>query len=479
MLRWFASARAFSSALNSGVTDRLMDSVLPRFRMSHLLHVNGMCIIILDMDTQLKAYRFRFYPNAAQREQLAVEFAHARFVWNTALFARQQARLLHGRVDLGERVNRKTGEVRKVKTVDSGALDAAITQLSREPGYEFLSAGTRACLTQTLIDQDKAFKNFFEGRAKFPRFKGRDDKQTVRYQIDQRQVTRTYAAGSLLKLPKLGALKVRWSRIPDGTPKMATVSKDASGRYFVAFGCEEFIKPMAPTGKAVGVDLGICDVAATSDGWKSGNPRHLKRQLRHLKRQQRRLSRMQKGSKRRANQRVRVAKLHARIAASRADFLHKTTTAIVRRADVIGMEDLNVKGMVKNHHLARAIADVGMGEFRRQVEYKSKWYGREAVIVDRWAPTSKTCSGCGHRRVKMPLKVRIWTCPSCGAVHDRDVNAAKNILRLAVESKQPVGNGLLRVEGTLNLSANVVGSPDEARTDAEKFTEAACLEQAA
>jgi len=447
--------------------------------MSHLLQANGMCIIILDMDTQLKAYRFRIYPNAAQRQQLAVEFGNARFAWNTALFARQQARLLHGRVDLGERVNRKTGEVRKVKTVDSGALDAAITQLSREPGYEFLKEGTRGCLTQTLIDQDKAFKNFFEGRAKFPRFKGRDDKQTVRYQLDQRQVARTYSAGSLLKLPKLGALKVRWSRIPDGTPKMATVSKDASGRYFVAFGCEEFIKPMAPTGQTVGVDLGICDVAVTSAGYKSGNPRHLKRRLSHLKRQQRRLSRMQKGSKRRAKQRVRVAKLHAHIAASRADFLHKTTTAIVRRADVIGMEDLNVKGMVKNHHLARAIADVGMGEFRRQVEYKAKWYGREAVIVNRWAPTSKTCSGCGHREIKMPMNVRTWTCPSCGAVHDRDVNAAKNILRLAIESKQPVGNGLLRVEGTLNLPANVVGSPDEARTVAEKFTHGARLDRAA
>jgi putative transposase len=128
--------------------------------------------------------------------------------------------------------------------------------------------------------------------------------------------------------------------------------------------------------------------------------------------------------------------------------------------------------MVKNRHLARAIADVGMGEFRRQVEYKARWYRRKAVIVNRWAPTSKTCSGCGHRMVKMPLNVRAWTCPSCGAVHDRDVNAAKNILRLAIEPKQPVGNGLLRVEGTLNLPANVVGSPGEARTVAEKLNHA-------
>ena len=426
-----------------------------------------------------RAHKFRIYPNAAQRQQLAVEFGNARFVWNTALFARQQVRLLHGRADLGERVNRKTGEVRAVKTVDCGVLDAAITQLSREPGYEFLSEGTRACLTQTLIDQDKAFKNFFEGRAKFPKFKGRFDKQAIRYQLDQRQVARTYAAGSLLKLPKLGALKVRWSRIPAGTPKMATVSKDASGRYFVAFMCEEFIKPLAPAGQTVGVDLGICDVAVTSDGHKSGNPRHLKAKLKHLKRQQRRLSRMTKGSNRRNRQRAKVAKLHAHIAASRADFLHKTTTAIVKRADVIGLEDLHVKGMVKNQHLARAIADVGMGEFRRQVEYKAKWYGREVVIVDRWAPTSKTCSGCGHRTVKMPLSVREWTCAECGAVHDRDVNAAINIKRLAIESKRPEGIGSLRVEGTLNLPVKVAGIPGEARTVAEKLTHGARLDRAA
>ena len=135
-----------------------------------------------------RSHRFRIYPTASQRQRLAVEFGNARFVWNIALFARQQARLLHGRVDLGSRVNRKTGEVRAVKSVDAGALDAAITQLSREPGYEFLGEGTRACLTQTLIDQDKAFKNFFEGRAKFPKPKGRFDKQAVRYQLDQRQI---------------------------------------------------------------------------------------------------------------------------------------------------------------------------------------------------------------------------------------------------------------------------------------------------
>ncbi len=426
-----------------------------------------------------RAYRFRIYPTADQRKKLAVEFGNARFAWNMGLFARQQVRLLRSRVDLGERVNRKTGEVRKVKTVDAGALDAAITQLSREPGYEFLREGTRACLTQTLIDQDKAFKNFFEGRAKFPKFKGRFDKQAVRYQMDQRQIARTYAAGELLKLPKLGALKVRWSRLPAGVPKMVTVTKDATGRYFVSFGCEEFIKPMKPCGVAVGVDLGVKDVVVTSDGDRSGNPRHLKRRLRHLKRQQCALARKQKGSERRERQRLKVAKLHTKIAACRADFLHKSTTGLIRHADTIAIEDLHVKGMVKNPHLAGAIADVGLGEFRRQLEYKAAWYGRAVVIVDRWAPTSKACSQCDSVQDKMPLSVRSWGCPECGAHHDRDVNAAKNILRLAVEPKRPWGRRPLRVEGTLNLSANDAGSPGEARTCAEKFIKAVRMDRTA
>lgn len=197
------------------------------------------------------------------------------------------------------------------------------------------------CLTQTLIDQDRAFKNFFERRGQYPRFKSRHDRQAVRYQLDRRQIDRTYKAGEFLKLPKLGPLKIRWSQIPAGTPKMAAVSKTPDGRYFVSFSCEVEIQPLLVTGKVIGVDLGIKDVAVASDGWKSGNPLHLKRKIKHLKRQQRRLSRTKKGSNRRNHQRLRVAKIHTRIAASRTDFPHGITTALVRRADVIGLEDLN------------------------------------------------------------------------------------------------------------------------------------------
>ena len=409
-----------------------------------------------SMVTRLKAYKFRFYPTAEQRHQLAVEFGNARFVWNRCLALRSQA--------WEERQERH----------NYVSLNRQVTEWKRTE-FPWLADSAACCLTQGLMDQDRAFKNFFEKRGHYPKFKSRYDRQAVRYQLDQRQIERTYRAGTFLKLPKLGLLKIRWSQIPAGAPKMATVSKTPDGRYFVSFACEVEIKPLPLTGQTIGVDLGIKDVAVSSDGWKSGNPRHLKGQLKHLKRQQRFLARKQKGSNRRRRQRQRVARIHAKIAAMRQDFLHKTTTALVQRADVIALEDLNVKGMLKNHHLAGAIADVGMGEFRRQIEYKAAWAGRKVIVVDRWAPTSKTCSHCGSYQQKMPLSVREWTCPDCATRHDRDVNATKVILKFAT-----AGNaGTDARGGGKNLGGHESLTPVEARTDAEKFIEAACLERAA
>jgi putative transposase len=240
-----------------------------------------------------------------------------------------------------------------------------------------------------------------------------------------------FITGKLLKLPGLGAIDVRWSRIPTGLPKMITLSRDAAERYFVSFMCEEQIASLPETGCGIGIDLGIKDIFVDSLGNKSGNPRHLHEKLRKLKHYQRLASRCQKGSKRRKKALYRVARHHARIADARKDWLQKQTTDIIRRADVIALEDLNVKGMVKNHHLARAISDVGMGEIRRQLEYKSKWYGRQVIVIDRFAPTTKVCSECGHLLDAIALSIRTWTCPNCGAVHDRDTNAARNILALA------------------------------------------------
>lgn len=452
MLRFWACACLTSNALISVVKRMVTTSgffiATPLYRTANYSTITGMV-------TRQRAYKFRIYPNAEQRHQLAVEFGCVRFVWNRCLELRSTAwkerQEKHNYVSLNRQVT-----------------------VWKKTEFPWLADATANCLTQALIDQDKAFKNFFEKRGKYPRFKSKGDKQAVRYQLDQRHIKSTYSGGEFLKLPKLGFVKVRWSRLPTGIPKMATVSKDPSGRYFVAFSCEEAVEALPLTGVSLGLDLGIKDVVVASDGAKSGNPRHLKKQLRHLKKQQRRLSRMQKGSNRRRKQRQRVAKIHAHIAAMRSDFLHKTTTALIRRADVLALEDLNVVGMMKNHALAGAIADVGMGEFKRQIEYKAAWYGRKVIFADRFAPTSKTCSHCGSYRETMPLSVREWTCPDCGTRHDRDVNAARNILSFTTAGEAGLARG-----GGMNLLSHRLSTPVEARTEAEKLDEAVRRERAA
>jgi putative transposase len=361
-----------------------------------------------------KSHKFRIEPTAAQRAQLAVEFGHARWAWNTCLAWRIAAYRLDGESLTGVDFSRD------------------LTWLKGFPGYEWLNDATAGVLVQKLRDQDRAFANFFAGRAKFPSFKKKSHAQSIRYQLDQRVVAGMYRPGALLKLPKLGALKVRWSRVPGGIPKMVTLGKDALGRYFVSFMCEEQVIALPPKTNAVGIDLGVKDVTVTSDGQKSGNPRHLRRYLRKLKLEGRKLSRKRKGSARWHRQRIRVAKVHAKVAATRADFLHKTTTALIRENGLLAIEDLNAKGMMANRALAQAIGDVGMGELRRQLEYKADWYGRDLAVIDRWEPTSKVCSACGHKMAQMPLKIRDWTCPECGAAHDRDVNAAKCVLQAAM-----------------------------------------------
>jgi len=358
-----------------------------------------------------RSFKFRVYPTAAQRQQLAREFGHARFAWNTCLAWRSDAY--------------QRGE--KVTAID---FSRELTQLKKLEPYAWLNEVSSSTLAQKLRDQDRAFVNFFAKRAKYPRFKKRSHAQSVRYQIDQRNALNIYRAGEFLKLPKLGSLKVRWSRIPEGVPKMVTLSMDAAGRYFASFSVEQQIEQWQPKATAIGVDLGVKDVAVTSDGWKSGNPRHLNRYIHRLKHAQRILSRRKKGSGRWHAQRKRVARLYARIADARRDWLHKLSTMLIRENGLIAIEDLHVRGMMANHCLAKAIGDVGMFELRRELEYKAAWHGRELVVVDRWAPTSKACSACGQLH-DMPLSERMMAC-DCGNTMDRDHNAAVNILNTAV-----------------------------------------------
>jgi putative transposase len=303
-----------------------------------------------------------------------------------------------------------------------------LTALKKEQ-CPWLSEAVASCHTQKLIDQDKAFKNFFAGRAKYPRFKKRHQAQSVRYQLDQRHVEKNFnAEDKLLKLPKLGAFKLKWSRKMEGVPKMAAVSRDPAGHYFVSMACEVEMTALPTRKNAVGVDVGVKDVVVTSNGWKSGAGKYTYRYARQLKLSQRRLASKKKGSNRRRKQQHRVARIHARIADSRMDFLHQISSKLINENQVICLEDLNIKGMLRNRHLSKAVADSGLFELRRQLEYKSQWYGRDVFVVDRWAPTSKTCSGCGTYQPQMPLKIREWACPDCGEHHDRDINAAKNIL---------------------------------------------------
>lgn len=355
-----------------------------------------------------KSYKFRLYPTQEQAEQLAKEFGCARFVWNRALVEREYAYQQWG-VSLSSQYD----------------ISKHITQYKKTEKYAFLNDATADVLVQKLIDQDKAFANFFKGRAKFPKFKKKSHAQSIRYKMDQRQIARTYSAGELIKLPKLGELNIKWSQIPAGTPKMVTVSKSASGKYFVAFACEVNISPMPKTGNRIGVDVGIKDVIVTSDGFRSGAPKFTYYYQRKLKKAQRNLSRKTKGSNAWKKQRLVVAKLHDLIANSRKDFLHKLTTKLVKENDLICLEDLNVSGMLKNRKLSKAVADVGIFELNRQIKYKAQWHGKEVVVIDRWYPSSKTCSGCGQIHL-MPLSKRIMSC-DCGIEIDRDLNAAINI----------------------------------------------------
>lgn len=356
----------------------------------------------------MKAYKFRLYPDSKQVEQLAKEFGCARWVWNRAMqekdYAYQQWNVSLSNVDISRH----------------------ITQY-KKADYPWLSEATAGVLTQKLIDLDKAFDNFFKGRAKFPKFKKKSHTQSIRYQIDQRIVLNNYRAGELLKLPKLGELNIKWSQVPGGIPKMVTVSKSASGKYFVSFMCEVEQSLMPMTGKVVGIDVGIKDVVVTSDGFHSGAPKFTYYYQRRLKKAQRVLSRKKKGSNGWKKQRIVVARIHEKITNSRKDFLHKLTTKLVSENDVICVEDLNVSGMLKNRKLSKAVADVGIFELNRQIEYKSAWYGKQVVKISRWEPSTKTCSSCGQVR-SMKLSQRVYEC-ECGLTIDRDLNAAINIKR--------------------------------------------------
>jgi putative transposase len=338
-------------------------------------------------------------------------FGCVRVVWNRTLAARQARWRLEG-----------TG-------TSYAESDRALTAMKKDPDLAFLNEVSCVPLQQALRHQHTAFTAFFARRARYPRFKSRRSRQSAHY-------TRSAFTlrGGELRLAKMkSALRYVWSW-PDADvttldPAMVIISREPDGRWYVTFTVDA-IAPVVleETGYAIGIDLGVTDFATTSDGDKIANPRHLEHKARGLARYQRRMARCQKGSANCRKAAAKVARAHRKVRNARRDFLHRASTRLVRTADLIVIEDLAVRNMVRNRHLARAISDCGWAEFRRQLAYKCERYGRRLVIIDRWYPSSKTCSACGHLLAELSLSTRQWRCPSCGARHDRDINAAKNIL---------------------------------------------------
>jgi len=355
-----------------------------------------------------KAIKVRLYPNDKQAQKLSQVMGSARWWYNFAL-------------NLCNETYKATG-----KGLNQIALNKYLPKLKKAEETSWLNDCYSQVLQSATLNLTKAFKNFFEGRTKYPRFKSYHGKQSCQYPQNVKIVD------GCLKIPQLGLVKASIHRIFDGKIKTVTVSKTPTGKYFasILFETEQDFPEVTITGKICGIDLGIKDFAIVHDGEKTSkyaNPRHIKKHEKNLARKQQKLARKQKGSKNREKAKKLVAKVHERTSNTRHDFLHKLSRKIVNTNQVVVVEKLNIKGMVRNHKLAKAISNVGWGTFINFLDYKLKEKGGLLVEIDRWFPSSKTCSNCLYQMSEMPLDVREWTCPSCGTVHDRDENASKNI----------------------------------------------------
>jgi len=368
----------------------------------------------------MKAFKFRIYPNLRQRRQLSKDIGCARYVYNWGIDRRREHYAESGK-------HFSTAELSRLLTKTKDSLS-------------FLQGASSTVLVNSLWALDEAYGRFFKKLARYPRRKSRRSKRSSSYQMDKRRGDKIFIDGQKLVLPRLGPMRVVWSKSVPAMPNSVTVSQEADGSWYASLQVDcKCTVDAPPSCQEIGLDLGLTDFVTTSDGDKIKPLRPYRNGRAKIKKLARHMCRKKKGSKNRQKARKKLGKTQVRIARQRRDFLHQTSTSIVRRHRLIAIEDLSVSGMMANGKLAQSIGDAGWYEFRRQLEYKCAWYRRDLVVIGRFEPTSKTCSCCGHKLDELSLSERSWRCPSCGTVHDRDVNAARNILNTARSAGRACG----------------------------------------